>query len=1758
MATINLIDPTKTELAGNTDYQNLFIYVDMTAERKGYSSYDFDSNSANTSGLKSVNLLGYKRDNKKVFTTDYTLIYNDDNIYEGFGIKSIAIETNASYVPKVVIEFVDIKGMTLFNNVQKSPYSILFDFPPPIFTLKVKGFYGKTLEYKLHMLRHNTKFNADDGNFYITADFVGNTFAPLTDILFQNVLMVPKLYNEDVNIGSRNNVTSLADLVARSKKITNDIVEILTTSDKYKELTKLGESLKIKRDAYDRVVSIDENSAIVAIDKTTLSNDITLNTDKYRLITSSIRLRELVISDNIEYYIVSYRSIKIDEIYSSIFDAFKIKKPNVRLDKTFIEVIFNGVTYQVPVKIKQNITTPIDYVNITNVIKDASKLLNDDEKRYSDQYNTIENDAKTIITNELGFEPTVYEVMKIIANDIDKWINKLIEVYNESVDLVGNSSELRRMYGSDVTKIYPFPDFIESNQKTVPIVGELLTLPEVKFTDEFIDKFINYKKDVALEEQRQTQNVVDDSNSLVWFPINPLDSSSLTDAINPYVGITTIDQLFSVLFSRLYIYYVYTLSINNQTQDRSKYISYFFSNEKNTILNSIKDKTLLNAFKSELEKINSTSNDEFKKSISNYIKFDQINETKNTILTSFKLEDKPELNNSIRFLNINNSPRIDLSDSFWSSFTGENSLINFKYIDSFKVKRLESQNDIGLTLNADNNIMFNDGSPDITNFVAALNSNEEFNLVIKNSINTGLPINSSPLLSSAELIKNTSNINNIIYDYYIKNSTDNFKKLYGLLHIIYVPDLAVIDKIILDKPLHINLPVLTKLYLGALAYAYDTRSSNDIYEVNSSYLSADENILLDQNNKDFIYNLYKNNYRIGKINDSVDTYFKNQRSIIFEKLSIHQSVLDEYKKYFTEFTNNENNINTILNFVNLLLNENGEFNQQYNNIDISNIEFLSEKTTIINSTSISFKEYNFNGSLFGGLQVTKTRLSQIIGGDVFILTYFNTFKNDLITEIPKEVSTLPNEQQQNNNANIQNVRIETYYSFKNFVDRWLVINESNKVTIDDIFKGINYTDSTSDIGLISAFQFIDRASNQEIAKRAIVDISILQEFENDYNVNMLTVISKLLNENGFEFYPLQNFIDFTNRWSTEEVFQPETTDVNKSQSPPRFTCMYVGGTSKYLNSDNNSRTSFKNDGILEIEQAEDFSNSDKAFGFRVRFGDGSQSLFSKIEVSTEEVQPTNESLKSMSLILDNGDKGTIPTAQNLFSTYEQRSYMCKVTMLGDAMIQPTQYFMLENIPMFSGLYLILKVSHSINGEDNTMFTTFEGVRLPKEPRPFITNAFDVYVKSYLDKNLPEVSSRIGDSSAITSDNIEKKDRTIYFIAGHHNEDTGAIAKYDGNNVYERDLTIELRNLLKSEADRNKIKVDIDNDSDTLNQVITNLNSKVQPNDLVLDIHFNSFDKPEGSGIEVFIKDTSNSEIITLAKNIANVVNDTLQIGLRSSNKSNLPTGVKTQEESQYRKLGIFGVNTNVILIEVCFMSNPGEYRTYQSKKKELVQNLIKFLSGISLTENDNSLKTNQTYNILNTLKFNKLNNRSSEFTIPVDKLQTFYEYIKPFDYTKIFEGSKYTATHLQQVYGTNNFSSYQNNIKSQIESTANKYRIDALYLAGILSIESIKFNPLSVSSTGAIGLGQFTFNGAMPEVLGYMNDYRSTSTSVITYNNTFSFTTKTYGQILDILFDNKSINKLIFSSADFRRTLEEEELKEILVKNVFDNPFIII
>ena len=138
--------------------------------------------------------------NKKVKTVDSdgdTIGVTTQNTldFQGFGITSINIKLNTSYIPQVSINFTDVRGKTLFEQARgNTPYTAFFHLPYPTFFLTLKGYYGKAVKYQLTMEKFTSRFDPASGDYLVTCNFVGNHVALLRDINMHQVLTAPYMY----------------------------------------------------------------------------------------------------------------------------------------------------------------------------------------------------------------------------------------------------------------------------------------------------------------------------------------------------------------------------------------------------------------------------------------------------------------------------------------------------------------------------------------------------------------------------------------------------------------------------------------------------------------------------------------------------------------------------------------------------------------------------------------------------------------------------------------------------------------------------------------------------------------------------------------------------------------------------------------------------------------------------------------------------------------------------------------------------------------------------------------------------------------------------------------------------------------------------------------------------------------------------------------------------------------------------------------------------------------------------------------------------------------------------------------------------------------------------------------------------------------------------------------------------------------------------------------------------------------------------
>jgi len=233
----------------------------------------------------------------------------------------------------------------------------------------------------------------------------------------------------------------------------------------------------------------------------------------------------------------------------------------------------------------------------------------------------------------------------------------------------------------------------------------------------------------------------------------------------------------------------------------------------------------------------------------------------------------------------------------------------------------------------------------------------------------------------------------------------------------------------------------------------------------------------------------------------------------------------------------------------------------------------------------------------------------------------------------------------------------------------------------------------------------------------------------DDQFSLLSFLSSVYAKNKFNFLCVQNFIDLGKRENMEKMFDTVPYTENWSiKRHPNFIVMYPYESSNYLDIENGE---YENDGFL-INQPNSVRNkwpepltsrnanssirySIPAFG--VSYGKMYQSYFKDIDISMDNPTVTEQSIKAQFAIAcqnntgeQTGDRAKLYTyGQDLYSIYSNNSYTCNVTMMGCAWIQPLMYFVLNNIPMFRGTYLIEKVTHHI--EPGNMITKFMGVRM---------------------------------------------------------------------------------------------------------------------------------------------------------------------------------------------------------------------------------------------------------------------------------------------------------------------------------------------------------------------------------------------------------------------------------------------------------------
>lgn len=234
-------------------------------------------------------------------------------------------------------------------------------------------------------------------------------------------------------------------------------------------------------------------------------------------------------------------------------------------------------------------------------------------------------------------------------------------------------------------------------------------------------------------------------------------------------------------------------------------------------------------------------------------------------------------------------------------------------------------------------------------------------------------------------------------------------------------------------------------------------------------------------------------------------------------------------------------------------------------------------------------------------------------------------------------------------------------------------------------------------GFIYSYPLQSRGEGNEFIKISESLINIEPLYNAKANTTVLNVLQQLCSKNNFLFFPIAGNSGFL---KIENLFQPSFTNNSARISNSFQILFHPTPESRTLVGENEPISSkFK-------DELEDFSVK----AFPVSFGDPTNKIIKSVVVGTDDNKVTAESIVNLQRIVDNENKNrTVTTDCSLLSVFEGRSYKAKLTTLGNSQISPMQFFFLRNHAIFTGLYQIMKVEHSITPNDMT--TDFEGIKM---------------------------------------------------------------------------------------------------------------------------------------------------------------------------------------------------------------------------------------------------------------------------------------------------------------------------------------------------------------------------------------------------------------------------------------------------------------
>lgn len=449
--------------------------------------------------------------------TEINPLMPGEGISECLGIESINISFESWMTPNVDIKFVDVRGASVMAPEEKhffdgddggtmgSLYRALFAYPPPLFKLRVKGFYGKGVTYYLSLFDVKMDLDSSSGNFNILVKLIGSMYRIYTDLPMTYIATAPYLENgkrrweEMVQAGvfafrNRDNTTSP---MIPFPELLEKVAKAASSSTRTSAAAK-RESITESTDK--RVESIRSIIKNCPIKTWAVYNDT--------IYVGDVPGKEQDISTQITNYIASIRSY--DEAYktsyASVFEALEKYSEKDKGYKKIHKVSYtkepSGFTYDKknstmtedeagfvadsePNKFKSGklegfngnlytfyIMPSVSSDGINTFLKNIEQEAKNAEEEKEREVKEYERLEQQYIEEALGFSPTIKNIYNLIFAHMDTFLNAFYGNTKEILNQINSQSddrEISRVLGGgmstdctqDTKFLPPYTEFFE-------------------------------------------------------------------------------------------------------------------------------------------------------------------------------------------------------------------------------------------------------------------------------------------------------------------------------------------------------------------------------------------------------------------------------------------------------------------------------------------------------------------------------------------------------------------------------------------------------------------------------------------------------------------------------------------------------------------------------------------------------------------------------------------------------------------------------------------------------------------------------------------------------------------------------------------------------------------------------------------------------------------------------------------------------------------------------------------------------------------------------------------------------------------------------------------------------------------------------------------------------------------------------------------------------------------------------------------------